>query len=304
MVNIFSFIIISYNRVEDTIDAVKNIISLDDVENWTKEIIILNNNSTQDYTAFLEYIQKIQSSEKYSIRYFHHNKNLGVAGGRNYCIKKATGEYFFFLDDDAEIVQKNLIQIVLNKYTQYQAENVAIIGCLGKNPFTNKYQTPIKNENLMNGKNDIFYYLFYGFGHVFPKNLVEKTGYYQDDFFYGMEENDLAFATIKAGFSILFTKDIVVLHKVNPNGREPNITTQSRYFQNRIIVAYKHLPFLYLGTQFFMWSMYFLVNTKFNIKYYFISILNLFKRLKKINRQPMSSTGMKYLRKVKARLWY
>jgi GT2 family glycosyltransferase len=304
MLNIFSFIVISYNRVEETIDAVKNILSLDNIEHWKKEIIVLNNNSTQDYGIFSNYLNSIPVSDKYDINYIHHTENLGVAGGRNFCIKKATGKYLFFLDDDAEIVQKNLIQLVLDKYKKYENENLAIIGCLGKNPYTNEWQTPIKNPKLMNNRNEIFYYLFYGFGHVFPKSLIEKTGYYQDDFFYGMEENDLAFATIKAGNAILFTNDILILHKVNPNGREPNITTQSRYFQNRLIVVYKHLPFVYVCTQFIMWSLYFLFHTKFNLKYYVLSLLSLKKRLKNVDRQVMPKSGMEYLKKVQARLWY
>lgn len=304
MHKIFSFIIISYNRAEDTIDAVKNVLSLDDVQGWEKEIIVLNNNSTQDYVEFENYIKEIPTSEKYQINYIHHDQNLGVAGGRNFCIRKSTGTYLFFLDDDAEIVQKDVIQIVLNKFEQYKSDNIGIIGCLGKNPFTNELQMPIKNKKLIKNKDDVFYNLFYGFGHVFPKSIIEKTGYYQDDFFYGMEENDLSYASIKNGYSILFTKDILVLHKVNPNGREPNITTQSRYFQNRLIVIYKHLPFFYVCTQFIMWSMYFLVNTKFNIKYYFISISSLYKRIKNVDRKVMSKSGMQYLQKVHARLWY
>ena len=61
MHKIFSFIIISYNRAEDTIDAVKNVLSLDDVQGWKKEIIVLNNNSTQDYIEFENYIKEYNS---------------------------------------------------------------------------------------------------------------------------------------------------------------------------------------------------------------------------------------------------
>lgn len=304
MPNIFSFIIISYNRVKDTIDALKNVLNLNDVNHWRKEIIILNNNSTEDYSALEKHIKELPAEQQAQINYIHHSKNLGVAGGRNFCIQQAKGTYLFFLDDDAEIVQKNAIQIILDYYQKYAFKNLGIIGFIGKNQFDNSYQTPIKNQILMKDKNEVFYNLFYGFGHVFPKSLIDKTGYYQDDFFYGMEEYDLSFLAIKNGYSILFSKEIVVLHKVNPNGREQSIQTQIRYFENRMIVCYKHLPIFYVITQFLMWSMYFLVNTKLNFIAYFKSIRHLIKRIQPLKREPMNEKGMIYLRKVRARLWY
>ena len=304
MPEIFSFIVISYNRAKDTIDALKNILWLDNVKGWQKEIIILNNNSPEDYKLLEDYIFSLPDELQKSIIYIHHHENLGVSGGRNFCIRKASGKYLFFLDDDAEIVQQNAIQIVLEKFEKYTFKNLGIIGFPGKNPYTNEYQSPIKNETLIKNKNEIFCNLFYGYGHVFPKSLINDTGYYQEDFFYGMEENDLSYTAIKKGYSILFSKDILILHKVNPEGREASLQTQARYFENRMIAVYKHLPFLYLCTQYIMWSLYFLANTKFNIIAYLKAIAHLKKRLKSVQRQPMNEKGMHYLRKVKARLWY
>jgi glycosyltransferase involved in cell wall biosynthesis len=59
MDSIFSFLIISFNRAEDTIDAVKNVLQLDNVIDWTKEIIVLNNGSTQDYSVFQNYLDTL-----------------------------------------------------------------------------------------------------------------------------------------------------------------------------------------------------------------------------------------------------
>ncbi|MBK8352969.1 MAG: glycosyltransferase family 2 protein [Saprospirales bacterium] len=144
MNNIFSFIIISYNRAQDTIDAVKNVLSLENVVGWQKEIIILNNASTTDYSIFESYLNQLSVEEKPLVNYINHDKNLGVAGGRNLCIQKATGKYLLFMDDDAEITNHDVMQKVLNLYDKYESENLAIIGFLGKNPFTGKTETPLK----------------------------------------------------------------------------------------------------------------------------------------------------------------
>ena len=304
MNEVFSFLIISFNRAEDTIDAVKNVLGLENVEGWQKEIVVLNNGSTQDYAVFQNYIDQLSSDDKQLVKYVNHPTNLGVAGGRNLCIKEATGKYLLFMDDDAEIVQQNVIQLILNKYKKYEAERLAIIGFLGKNPFTGKIETPLKNPDLIIGKQEIFYNLFFGYGHVFPKALINETGFYQEDFFYGMEEYDLSYATVKAGYSILFTQDILVIHKQNPNGREPSNTTYARMFANKIIVLYKHMPMLYVVTHFIMWSAFFLVKSKFDITLYYNTIKSLRQRLKVAPRNVMNKAGMQYLKKVGARIWY
>lgn len=304
MNEVFSFVIISFNRAEDTIDAVKNVLQLDNVEGWAKEIIVLNNGSTQDYKEFQQFLDILSKEDRVIIKYICHSSNLGVAGGRNLCIREASGKYLLFMDDDAEIVQHNAIQIILDKYEKYGNEKLAIIGFLGKIPATGKEEMPLKNPDLIKGKTDVFYNLFFGYGHVFPKSLITETGYYQEDFFYGMEEYDLSYATIKAGYSILFTKDILVLHKINPKGREPNRITYARMFSNKVVVLYKHLPMLYVWTHFILWSAFFLVKSKGDFKLYILTIKKLLKRLRNAQRVVMNKAGMNYLHQVKARLWY
>ena len=300
----FSFLIISFNRAEDTIDAVKNVLWLDNVNGWEKEIIVLNNGSTQEYIIFEEYLKQLPYEDRQSIKYIYYPKNLGVAGGRNLSIKEATGKYLLFMDDDAEIVQQNVIQLVLDKFDRYKEQKLAIIGFLGKVPATGKEEMPLKNPRLIEGKNEIFYNLFFGYGHVFPKSLIAETGYYQEDFFYGMEEYDLSYATIKQGYCILFTKDILVLHKQNPDGREPSKTTYARMFENKMIVVYKHLPMLYVITHFIMWSAFLLTKSKFDITLYFNTIKSMRSRMQVAKREVMNKSGMDYLKKVHARITY
>lgn len=303
-VDVFSFLIISFNRAEDTVDAIKNVLQLDNVDGWKKEIIVLNNGSTTDYSIIPNYINQLNEVDRSCINYINSAKNLGVSGGRNLCIQKATGKYVLFMDDDAEIANKDVIQKVLDLYLKYEKEKLAIIGFLGQNPFTGKFDMPLKNPTLIEGKQEIFYNLFFGYGHVFPRDLIVETGFYQTDFFYGMEEYDLSYATVKAGYSILFTKDILVIHKQNPNGREPSVVTQARMFENKMIVVYKHLPWLYVLTHFILWSGFFLYKSKFSVLVYFKTILSMLKRMQRARRIVMNENGMQYLKQVKARLWY
>ena len=128
MNDIFSFVIISFNRAEDTVDAVKNVLQLDHVDGWSKEIVVLNNGSTQDYSVFQKYLDTLSAEERKLVNYINHPTNLGVAGGRNLCIREATGKYLLFMDDDSEITNKDVIQKVLDLYKKYEKEKLAIVG--------------------------------------------------------------------------------------------------------------------------------------------------------------------------------
>ena len=125
----YSFIILSYNRPQETIEAVDNVINfLDTPEGCFKEIVIVNNNSSVDYTVCEQYLKDNLSSEVHKIVYIKNSENSGVAGGRNIAMKKSTGDIIISLDDDAEFREKNLIQYTKQLFDQHENDNVAIIG--------------------------------------------------------------------------------------------------------------------------------------------------------------------------------
>lgn len=299
---IFSFIIISYNREADTMDAIKSVLALHDYDNWQKEIIVLNNGSTRPYNEIEKYIQDEVVSPVISVKYINSKINHGVSGGRNLAYKQATGEYLFFLDDDAEILTPDAIEITIKKFNSYKNERVAIIGTAVK-LLDGSYFNPIKRKSLMH-KNEFLNYIFWGCGHVIKKGLFEEVGFYSDDFFYGMEEYELCYRTIDSNMSVLFTKDIEILHKVNKAGRETNSTKYGRQLQNKTLLAYIYLPSIYFYAHFVMWSLFFLLKSRVDVSLYIENIKSLHKRIQKAKKRPISKSGLQYLSKVKARLWY
>lgn len=83
------------------------------------EIIIVDNGSTDDTR---ETIEKILSGVC-EYKYIYSSKNLGVAGARNEAFKNASGEYVFFLDDDAIIASKDF----WNQLLLYMKNNTEIV---------------------------------------------------------------------------------------------------------------------------------------------------------------------------------
>ena len=88
-----SIIMLSYNRIEDTRKAIKNIYKYTSVP---FELIILDNNSS---SPVREELKKI-SRKYHNLRVILETSNLGCAGGRAKAARYAQYQYLLFLDND------------------------------------------------------------------------------------------------------------------------------------------------------------------------------------------------------------
>jgi GT2 family glycosyltransferase len=300
---IFSFLIISYNRPQETVEAVQNVLTLRIPDGWEIDICVLNNGSTMPYDIFDDYWAELDDDAKSKLQYIQHNQNLGVAGGRNLLFGYAKGEYLLSMDDDSEIAEPDAIEILLDKFEQYNKDNVGLVGFSVKNYFTGEIDNPVKNKEREK-QGEFLNNIFWGGAHVVKRDLIAQVGPYQDDFFYGMEEYDLAYKLMDAGYRILFTNKVTLLHKVSPEGREGNIVKWGRLFVNKSLISYKYLPYHYFITHFIMWSAYFLVRSKGGFRTYFQLLGQLKGKLSATQRRPINRSTLAYIRSVKGRLTY
>ena len=101
--NNIAIIIITYNRPEDMLALAKNIVELEGKEQYLEEVIIVNNNSTKDYSLVEAFIQE---HKEVNFKYIVSPENLGVSKGRNFAIGQAKAPLLFMLDDDCELKEK------------------------------------------------------------------------------------------------------------------------------------------------------------------------------------------------------
>jgi glycosyltransferase involved in cell wall biosynthesis len=100
IINKISIIVPAYNE-ESSINIIADkLLNLYLINNIKKEIIIINDCSTDNTESLIQNI--INSNPTAEITYFKHEKNLGKGAAIHSGIKKATGDYLIIQDADLE----------------------------------------------------------------------------------------------------------------------------------------------------------------------------------------------------------
>lgn len=292
-----SIIIITYNRIEELKETIDNVLS--DGINYIYELIIVDNAScdgTYDYGHQL-------SKQNTIIKYFRLDDNLGVAGGRNYAIKRAKGDILVFLDDDAVWKTHNNLSKIVEKFEEQN--NLGVIAFKITNYYTKQIRTeefPFVNKKL-NPDIERYTSTYIGAGHAIKREVFEECGLYPDDFFYGGEELDLSYRIIGKKYNILYCPHIEVLHKQVQKGRMSNKAKWIQVYRNRLISSYTNLRMLnriVIGT---IWFFKIMVKSR-NIKVPFVALKRYFSERGKYSISVLDDSAYRYLKKNSGRLYF
>jgi len=300
--NKIAIIIITYNRPSDMLALAMNIEKLSSKKELLEEIIIVNNNSTESYDAVKSFIQENPSTP---FKYIESKENLGVSRGRNFAIDQSKAPILVLIDDDAEfqdtdalkrineaVIENPLAGILAMKILYFQNSQFQL------NAFPHKSFE--KRKHLQSFET----YYFAGCGNIIVKEAFDIAGPFPTDFFYGMEEYDLSYRILDAGYTIKYIADIVLLHKESPEGRQTKSDKLRGMWVNKTKVAWRYLPMPCYFTTAIMWSMFFLLNSKFDLIGFINGWLAIVTIPFKEKRNKVSKLSQEYLNKVEARILY
>jgi GT2 family glycosyltransferase len=287
------------------LELLQNISQLQHAADLLEEVIVLNNASTEDYTEVKQYIKDYNHIP---FQYLDAPENLGVARGRNYALKLGRAPIIIMLDDDAVLQNKNCLTNLVEEFETNNTERPkAIVSFKVLYYDTLEMQVnalPHKRYEEYKSKPFFETYYYAGGAHAVKRDVIEKIGCYPEDFFYGMEEYDLAYRIINAGYAITYSDQIVMLHKESPLGRKPKEEKIRMMWVNKSKVAYRYLPVKYFYSTAFMWGLQYLKTTGFNLKGFTKGCREVLQIPAKENQTVISKESLTYLSKVKARLWY
>src|SRR5690348_2990298 len=154
-------------------------------------------------------------------------RNLGFAGGNNWGMQFAKGDYFLLLNNDTEVTRHLIEQllvpfktdpmaaIVCPKINYYDFPNrIQYAGFKRMHPLTGRTQT-IGNREIDHGQYNGIRVTngAHGAAMMVKRDIVQKTGAFPEKFFLYYEEWDWSARVQKAGYRIYFQGNATVYHK-------------------------------------------------------------------------------------------
>jgi GT2 family glycosyltransferase len=228
-----------------------------------------------------------ESKLKNPIIFIQAGENRGFAAGNNigikYALAKGDFEYICLLNNDT-VVEKNFLSLIITKMEK--DKNIGI--CSGKinyydNPekiwfnggYFNKFTSRTKHYDY--GKKDInqrqtkVVNFLTGCLWVIRKEVLEKVGLLNEEYFMYVEDLEYSYKTIKAGFKLEMCSESKIYHKVgSSNGGEISEFGIYWFYRNKLLFLLKRNKILFI---LFLFNMLFKLKNS-NIRKIILKAIN------------------------------
>lgn len=243
-----NIIILQYNNSVDTLDCLW---SLRHVNYSQFDVVIVDNASKEEEIAKIREYAK-DNVDRFDTHLIENSVNLGYAGGNNigieYALNKNRADYILILNNDT-VVSPEILEELVNF-----AEENKEYGIIG--PKMNVYRrgpgedkiwfsgaevqflnTNVKHKVNPNNKTGETGFIP-GAGIFIRKDVIEKVGYLDEDYFLYYEDMDFSIRVKQAGFKIGYVSDAVIWHKISGSVSALPDKDRLRYiFRNTLVLA-------------------------------------------------------------------
>nr|VFK62327.1 MAG: hypothetical protein BECKUNK1418G_GA0071005_102332 [Candidatus Kentron sp. UNK]VFK70423.1 MAG: hypothetical protein BECKUNK1418H_GA0071006_102832 [Candidatus Kentron sp. UNK] len=292
----FSIVIPSYNREADVLILLE---SIHKQKYPFYEVIVCDDCSTDDTVLHAK-------SYYPNVKIIQLDKNFGPAIARNRGIEQAIGEVIIGLDSDVLLPDSDFL---LRVDRIFQASWLFCAAFRIQNYYSQqddigRWWHPLPIEKFRD--KPFWSDYFSGTGYAFRRAVFEKAGYYPEDLFMDMEENDLAFRLLEAGFDIRYSPEVWVIHKASEISRNEKIKFYYKR-RNQFWVACRYYPCwkipFYITPRWIITFFISLRHKKLNL--YFLSLKDSIINIPNIllNRKPLSPATWRKINLIKKGLY-
>jgi N-acetylglucosaminyl-diphospho-decaprenol L-rhamnosyltransferase len=230
---ILSIIIVNYNVkyfLEQCLCSVEKAIATDALLMDNTEIFVVDNNSSDGSMEYLQYKFR-------GIQFLNNNENLGFAKANNQALSKANGRYILFLNPDTIIAEDAIATCISFMKTNRNTGAVGVRMIDGNGNFLKEskrgFPFPWSSFCKLSGLTALFphskLFASYYLGHLkegennpadvlsgafmlIRKEVLDKTGGFDEQFFMYAEDIDLSYRIQQAGFSNYYIAETTIIH--------------------------------------------------------------------------------------------
>lgn len=182
------------------------------------------------------------------------SQNLGYAGGNNWGLQFANGEFILIINNDTIITPSTIAEllnpllnnktvgIVCPKILYYTSPNIIQYGGYSKFNFYRGCAKSIANHKTDSPEfnKPETTHLAHGCAIMTSKSIIQKTGAFPKEFFLYYEEFDWSLRVLKTGFSIFYQPKSTVLHRESVSVGKNSPTKIFYQTRNRILLMRRH----------------------------------------------------------------
>lgn len=165
-------------------------------------------------------------------------ENIGVPGARNLGANAADADLVMFLDDDAELLHVGLLSEVVARFATEPRLGAMAIRLIDEHGSSQRRHVPRIGARSAERSGQVTHFL--GGACVLRRDAFQWAGGFDPRFFYAMEESDLAWRLLDAGWFIWYSADLTVLHPRSSPSRHPRYAHLTA--RNRLWMAWRSLP--------------------------------------------------------------
>ncbi len=232
----------------------KCIPTLEKIDYPNFEIIFVDNASKDQSIDLIKDFAKKMRQKNVKIHTVVNKKNLGFAGGNNAALSSVTGKYVLLLNNDTTVT-KNFIKELVNAIEKnpnvdcvqskilsmdYPEKLDSVGAYLTNTGFLYHYGYFQKNKLSYDSTREL--YTAKGACMMVKKEVIDRVGLFDSDFFAYFEESDFCHRIWLSGGKVVYAPKSVIYHKVGGTSNSMNNSfIQFHSFKNRINSYIKNL---------------------------------------------------------------
>jgi GT2 family glycosyltransferase len=227
-------VILSWNRLPDTLEAIASAQAQVGVD-----VLVYVVDQGSDAST-VEALRALATSG--DIHLAENGENLGVGAGRNVVMRLGDSPYICAIDSDAVFADEH--QLARAVAILEENPQVGVAGFNIVNYFTGEHDWvswSYPHSQRSQADTPFLTTRFCGAGHIIRRAVYEQTRGFDDVLFFMWEELDLSYQLINLGYTIRYSPEIRVRHKLSPHMRIEWRGKRYYYFvRHRLYVDFKY----------------------------------------------------------------